>query len=83
MKSPSSLTLYRRANTAFDHLTLYFTFPSIKVLEDLDYDSPERGVIKFEIDLPTRFEWSGDKDHWVVKLRLLGFGVTVVRQMGY
>lgn len=83
MKSPSSITLYRRESTMFDHLTLYFTLPSIKVFEDFCYDTPERGVTKFEIDLPTKFEWSGDKDHWVVKARVLGFGVSVVRQMGY
>ncbi len=83
MKTPSSLTLYRRANTAFDHLTLYFTFPSIKIREDFDYTTPERGLTHFELDLPTRLEWSSDKDHWTVKARMLGFGVTVVRQMGY
>jgi hypothetical protein len=83
MKTPSSITLYRRENTAFDHLSLYFTFPSIKIVEDFDYDSPERGITKFEIDLPTLFSWGGDKDHWTIRARVLGFGLTLTRQMGY
>lgn len=83
MKSPSSLTLFRRAKTAFDHLTLYFMFPSVKILEDHDYETHESGIIKFELDLPTHFGYSTSDKHWTIKARILGFGVTIVRQKGY
>ncbi len=83
MKSPTHLTLFRRARTAFNHLTLYLTFPSFKVAEDLDYDTEEKGVTKVEIDLPTNLRWAADKDHWTVSARVLGFGLTLTRQHGY
>ena len=44
MKSPTSFTLYRRAHSMLNHLTLYLMFPSIKIGEDLDYTTLERGV---------------------------------------
>lgn len=83
MKTPHHITLFRRARSTFDHLTAYLLFPSIKIREDIDYDTTEKGVTFFEIDLPTNARWAADKDHWTVSVRLLGFGLTLTRQSGY
>lgn len=83
MKIPNKFTLYRRERTAFDHLTLYVLLPSLKIKEDWDYDTPERGTTHFALELPTHIKWQSDKDHWSVSIRLFGFGGTLVRQMGY
>ena len=83
MKSPTQITLYRHGRTMFDHLTLYLLFPSIKIDEELDYDTPQRGVIGASIDLPTRLHWEFTKNHWTVSMRILGFGLTLTRQSGY
>jgi len=83
MKSPTHITLFRRARTTFDHLTVYLLFPSIKIAEDFDYDTLEYGVTRFEVDLPTNARWAASKDHWTVSVRLLGLGLTLTRQSGY
>lgn len=84
MKSPTHVTipLWRARQNGFNHLTLYLTFPSVKIVEDLDYDTVEQGVARFELDLPTNLRWATDRDFWTVSARLLGFGVTLTRQKG-
>jgi methionine-rich copper-binding protein CopC len=83
MKTPTHLTLYRREETVFNHLTLYLLLPSLKVVEDFDYDTLERGLTRLELDLPTSLRWNESKDHWTVSWRVLGLGFTLTRQEGY
>lgn len=82
MKHPAKFTLYRKEHSMLDHLTLWFLTPSIKVREDLDYETLETGVAQFEAEFPTTFSWRTDRSFWTIGIRILGFGLTLTRQKG-
>ena len=71
----SSPELSIKLGPGLNRLSLWLLIPSIKLLEDVDYDTREQGYTRFDFQAPSRILWSGNEngwfplDYWVLDLQ--------------
>lgn len=61
-------------------MTIWGFIPSIRLIEDEDYESYETGFRDLLIEAPSTLRIAGDRDFWTVSFRFFGFGFTINRQ---
>lgn len=80
MRTPESSPEFRfNLGPGLNYLAIWLFAPYARIKEDLDYDTVGRGVIRVELEVPSRLLWSTSKRGWAFSLRILGLGFTVSR----
>ena len=62
-----------------NYLSLWILLPTLKLAEDFDYETFEKGVTRIDLQAPSRILWRSNRHGWSTSLRLLGLGFTLAR----